>query len=190
MSVASLKKLFNENGVVSIIVLIFGLYALSIVYKYFSSKNGYYASEGADAMKDEYKNSDGSAPAPNGPQLQAPAGIQPADEKPNEYSLVNESQIMSASSNTQGSSTELLPKDNNSQWSQLNPAGAGELQGINLLNAGHHIGIDTIGQTLRNANLQIRSEPPNPQISVGPWNQTTISPDLMRIPLELGAGGQ
>jgi hypothetical protein len=160
------------------------------VYKYFSSKNGHYASEGADAMKDEYKNSDGSAPAPNGPQLQAPAGIQPADEKPNEYSLVNESQIMSASSNMQGSSTELLPKDNNSQWSQLNPAGAGELQGINLLNAGHHIGIDTIGQTLRNANLQIRSEPPNPQISVGPWNQTTISPDLMRIPLELGAGGQ
>ena len=188
MSVASLKKLFNENGVVSIIVLIFGLYALSIVYKYFSSKNGQYASEGADVMKDEYKNSDGSAPAPNGPQLQAPAGIQAADEKPNEFSLVNESQVMSAPQG--GSSAELLPKDNNSQWSQLNPAGAGELQGINLLNAGYHIGIDTIGQTLRNANLQIRSEPPNPQVSVGPWNQTTISPDLMRIPLELGAGSQ
>jgi hypothetical protein len=189
MSVAALKKLFNENGVVSIIALIVGLYALSIMYNYFSSKNGYYASEGADAMKDEYKNSDGSGPAPNGAQIQAPAGIQPADEKPNEYSLVNESQVMSAAV-SQGSSAELLPKDNNSQWSQLNPAGAGELQGINLLNAGYHIGIDTIGQTLRNANLQLRSEPPNPQISVGPWNQTTISPDLMRIPLELGAGGQ
>lgn len=189
MSVASLKKLFNENGVVAIIALIFVLYALSIVYRYFSSKSGGYASEGAEIMKDEYKNSDG-APVPNGaPAPAQPAGIQAADEKPNEYSLVNESQVMMQAPQ-QGSSAELLPKDNNSQWSQLNPAGSGELHGINLLNAGYHIGIDTIGQTLRNANLQIRSEPPNPQISVGPWNQTTISPDLMRIPLELGAGSQ
>jgi len=59
-----------------------------------------------------------------------------------------------------------------------------------LLKAGYHIGIDTVGQTLRNANLQIRSEPPNPQINVGPWNASTISPDTMRVPLELGQGGQ
>ena len=61
---------------------------------------------------------------------------------------------------------------------------------INLLKAGYHIGIDTVGQTLRNANLQIRSEPPNPQINVGPWNLSTIEPDFMRVPLQLGAGAQ
>jgi hypothetical protein len=86
--------------------------------------------------------------------------------------------------------SDLLPKDNNSQWAQLNPAGKGDLANINLLKAGYHIGIDTIGQTLRNANLQIRSEPANPQISVGPWNLSTIEPDFMRPPLELGQGGQ
>jgi len=43
---------------------------------------------------------------------------------------------------------------------------------------------------LRNANLQIRSEPPNPQLSVGPWNQSTITPDFLRPPLELGQGVQ
>jgi hypothetical protein len=59
-----------------------------------------------------------------------------------------------------------------------------------MLKAGHHIGIDTVGQSLRNANLQLRSEPANPQVNVGPWNQTTISPDLMRVPLELGVGPQ
>lgn len=166
-------------------MVIFGLYALSIFYKYFSSKSSYYASEGADQMPSEYKNSDPNKPSPNA--IQQTVGIQAADEKPNEYSLINETQQASPQGH---SSDELLPKDNNSQWSQLHPAGAGELQGINLLSAGYHIGIDTIGQTLRNANLQIRSEPPNPQINVGPWNQTTISPDLMRIPLELGAGGQ
>ena len=85
---------------------------------------------------------------------------------------------------------DLLPKDTNSQWAQLNPSGKGELANVNLLKAGYHIGIDTIGQTLRNANLQIRSEPPNPQLSVGPWNQSTIEPDFMRPPLELGSGAQ
>ena len=48
--------------------------------------------------------------------------------------------------------------------------------------------IDTIGQSLRNANQQIRSEPANPQLYVGPWNNTTIEPDFMRPPLEIGAG--
>jgi hypothetical protein len=85
--------------------------------------------------------------------------------------------------------SELLPKDKNSQWAQLNPSGKGELANVNLLRAGYHIGIDTIGQSLRNANLQIRSEPPNPQLYVGPWNQSTIDPDFMRPPLEIGAGG-
>jgi len=85
---------------------------------------------------------------------------------------------------------ELLPKDSNGQWAQLNPSGKGELSNINLLKAGYHIGIDTIGQTLRNANLQIRSEPPNPQVYVGPWNMSTIEPDFMRPPLQIGSGSQ
>jgi hypothetical protein len=85
---------------------------------------------------------------------------------------------------------DLLPRDVNSQWAQLNPTGAGDLKGVNLLSAGALIGIDTIGNTLRNANLQVRSEPPNPQLNVGPWNNTTIAPDLMRVPLEIGCGSQ
>ena len=87
-------------------------------------------------------------------------------------------------------SASLLPKDENSEWARLNPAGKGELGDVNMLKAGHHIGIDTIGQSLRNSNLQVRSEPANPQANVGPWNQTTIQPDLMRVPLELGCGPQ
>ena len=85
---------------------------------------------------------------------------------------------------------ELLPKDANSQWASLNPNGKGFLSNINLLNAGFNIGIDTIGSSLRNANLQIRSEPVNPQLNVGPWNQSTITPDFMRPPLEIGCGSQ
>jgi hypothetical protein len=85
---------------------------------------------------------------------------------------------------------ELLPKDTNSQWAQLNPSGSGDLENVNLLRSGYHMGIDTVGNTLRNANLQLRSEPANPQVNVGPWNNTTISPDTMRVPLEIGQGKQ
>tara|TARA_B100001093_G_scaffold520384_1_gene615319 strand:+ start:5438 stop:5998 length:561 start_codon:yes stop_codon:yes gene_type:complete len=85
---------------------------------------------------------------------------------------------------------DLLPKDNNNEFGSLNPNGSGELSSINLLKAGHHMGIDTVGSSLRNANLQVRSEPPNPQNKVSPWGNSTITPDLMRIPLELGSVSQ
>jgi len=84
----------------------------------------------------------------------------------------------------------LLPKDSNSAWARLNPSGQGSLNDVNLLKAGHHVGIDTVGQSMRNANLQLRSEPANPQMNIGPWNNTTMEPDAMRVPLEIGQGPQ
>ena len=83
---------------------------------------------------------------------------------------------------------DLLPKDNNGQWGGGNPSSSGEVLNVNLLKAGFHTGIDTVGSSLRNANLQIRSEPPNPRQNTGPWNSSTIEPDEYRRNLELGAG--
>ena len=82
--------------------------------------------------------------------------------------------------------SELLPADQNNEWAKLNPTGAGDLNSVNLLKAGFHTGIDTVGSSLRNANLQVRSEPPNPTNQVSPWGNTTIEPNLMQVPLELG----
>ena len=82
---------------------------------------------------------------------------------------------------------DLLPKDAaNSKWAQMNPAGQGDVRDQNFLTAGYHIGINTVGQTRRNANYQLRSDPPNPQVPVSPWNISTIEPDLNRRPLEIG----
>lgn len=83
--------------------------------------------------------------------------------------------------------SSLLPNDVNSEWAKLNPVGSHDLKNVSLLKAGYHIGIDTVGQSLRNANLQLRSEPPNPQFNVGPFNNTTIGPDLIRPTLEIGS---
>jgi len=180
----SLKKLWNDYGIGGILIAVIVLYGLHMLYKNLKSK-GYYGSElmSQDRPK-AYSNS-------------SPSGPQPAQEAGNEvFSSVNGSTQSSGiglppscNSDTQNPA-DLLPKDSNSQWAHLNPAGKGDLANINLLKAGYHIGIDTVGQTLRNANLQIRSEPPNPQINVGPWNLSTIESDFMRPPLELGQGSQ
>ena len=82
--------------------------------------------------------------------------------------------------------SELLPGDPNTKWAQVNPSGQGDLKDQNFLNAGHHLGVNTVGQSLRNSNLQLRSEPPNPQVKVSPWMQTTIEPDTNRRPMEIG----
>jgi hypothetical protein len=62
----------------------------------------------------------------------------------------------------------------------------GDILMPDLLQAGYHIGLDTIGQTLRNPNLQLRSDPIITKADVGPWNHSTIEPDYARVPLELG----
>ena len=81
----------------------------------------------------------------------------------------------------------LLPKDQNAGW-QSNPGG-GSLTGINLLKTSDIIGLSGKGQVLKNANLQLRSDPNIPQMSgnVGPWNLSTILPDTMRAPFEIGS---
>jgi hypothetical protein len=84
---------------------------------------------------------------------------------------------------------DLLPTDENKAIQEFNiskPVGEGILQGVNMLDSTYHVGVNTIGQSLRNANRQLRSEPPNPQVNVSPWMNTTISPDLPRRPLEVG----
>jgi len=85
-----------------------------------------------------------------------------------------------------------LPADQNSQWAALNPVAAnpGAIAMPDLLQPGYHIGLDTIGQTLRNANLQLRSDPIIPKADVGPWMNSTIEPDLARVPLEIGYGAR
>ena len=79
--------------------------------------------------------------------------------------------------------SDLLP-EGNSIWAETTPSGPGALNTSNLLNAGHHVGVNTQGCSMRNSNRGLRSEPPNPQVQVSPWQQSTICPDLYRKPLD------
>lgn len=83
---------------------------------------------------------------------------------------------------------DLLPKDAaNSKWAQVNPAGQGDVKDQNFLNAGYMFGINTVGSSLKNANLQLRSEPVIPKVSIGPFlNSSYEASDALRRPLEIG----
>jgi hypothetical protein len=182
----SLKKLWNDYGIGAIIVLLIIAYGVTVFAGYLSSK-GLPGNEYNSQMQPQYKNTN----------AMASAGVKPSDPNGNEvFASANGVQTStpgvpsSCSTPNIQNPAELLPRDSNSQWAQLNPSGKGELANVNLLKAGYHIGIDTVGQTLRNANLQIRSEPPNPQLNVGPWNQSTIDPDYMAVPFEIGSGAK
>ena len=183
----SLKKLWNDYGIGAILVLLIVAYGISLFANYLSNK-GMSGSETNSGMQKQYKRKNDEESS--GVQPSEPLGENEVFASANGVQTSMPGIPSSCSQPSMQNPAELLPNDSNNQWAQLNPSGKGELANINLLKAGYHIGIDTIGQTLRNANLQIRSEPPNPQLNVGPWNQSTIEPDFMRPPLEIGAGVQ
>jgi hypothetical protein len=112
------------------------------------------------------------------------SGAGPEAQSPQPHSPVAPTESMMAPVDNP---SDLLPIDKNSEWSSLNPMGVG-VNTPDVLQAGYHIGLDTIGQTMRNANLQERSDPVIAKTNIGPWNQSTIEPDLARTPLELGVG--
>lgn len=79
--------------------------------------------------------------------------------------------------------SDLLPSDSNSEWAKLNPT-MNMSPSENLLPVDKFIGSQS--QILRNANLQLRSDPPISRTNVGPWMNSTIEGDPYRTPFEVG----
>jgi hypothetical protein len=175
-------------ALVGLVIVVFG------IMQYTQRKSD--VSDGFGNNRKRYDSSEtGAAADVNTAYVAQPANPAGQNEEYAKVSGINTSSYgLPPSCNGGGSSmtdpADLLPRDVNSQWAQLNPAGGADFKNVNLLKAGYHIGIDTIGSSLRNANLQERSEPPNPTTSVSPWLNSTIEPDLMRTPLEIGCGSQ
>ena len=98
-----------------------------------------------------------------------------------------EPQNLAANYRNTTTNNELLPIDRvSSEWARANPQGTGSLEMKNMLEAGHLYGVNTQGSSLKNSNQQIRSEPPNPVLPVSIWNNSTVTPDMYRKPLEIG----
>jgi hypothetical protein len=182
MSILSdLERTISKNQFLAIVVaaaVIYGLYV-------YSEQKGFYSDpfDGANPTRERKVGFAQQAP----PVVQGSGAAGPTSIDP----MTGQGGVPAGSANMPvANPSDLLPRDTNNQWGSLNPAGSGDLTNQNLLSATFLTGIDTIGNTMKNANLQLRSEPPNPQLNVGPWNQSTFAPDLMRTPLEIGVGSQ
>ena len=101
----------------------------------------------------------------------APLGV--TDEMPDMAANLTPS-----SSNNSVAPHDLLPSGSTTS------APTEQIGGMNFLKAGHHVGINTVSSSLRNANYQLRADPGIPKQHVGPWNGSTIDQDLERKPLD------
>jgi len=85
-----------------------------------------------------------------------------------------------AAQNGVGLSSSLLPREVASQenYGEFSPDDI--LKGQSFLNPRDQVGYpETLGGTLRNANQQIRADPPNPKRPYV-WQNSTIVPDVMQ----------
>jgi len=80
-------------------------------------------------------------------------------------------------------SGDLLPKDENKDWFQVPNSKFNLMQAVDLEVPEIKIGVDTVGQSRKNATYDLRAAPPNPKFVVSPWSNSTIEPDYNTKPL-------
>lgn len=89
-------------------------------------------------------------------------------------------------SQTAVSGNELLPSNMNSEFVNINPNNGVTMP--DMLQAGVHNGLDTVGQTLKNSSLDLRGDVTIPRSDSGLCNVnvSTIEPDQTRRKFEIG----
>jgi len=80
---------------------------------------------------------------------------------------------------------DFLPHEINDEWFQTDFSLAKyQLNDDKLINTERYIiGINTVGQSLKNASYDIRGTIPNPKFVISPWNNSTMEPDFNLKPL-------
>ena len=80
-------------------------------------------------------------------------------------------------------SNDLLPKEKNPDWFQTPGDKFNLLQAVDLELPEIKIGVDTVGQSRKNASYDLRAAPQCPKFVTGPWNNSTIEPDYNIKPM-------
>lgn len=80
---------------------------------------------------------------------------------------------------------DFLPKEINDEWFETDFSLAKyQLNDDKLINSDRYIiGINTVGESLKNASWDIRGTIPNPRAIISPWNNSTYEPDFNLKPL-------
>jgi hypothetical protein len=80
---------------------------------------------------------------------------------------------------------DFLPNEINDEWFDTDFSQAKyNMNDDKLINTERYVvGVNTVGQSLKNASYDIRGTIPNPKFSVSPWNNSTYEPDFNLKPL-------
>jgi hypothetical protein len=167
--ISALKKFFTKDRMIVLVLFI----VLAVFMLYYSSGKSMIM----DGMEGGASQSSDASDKASAGNVVAAA---PASGPDGGYSSLSSDY----SSHEVANPSELLPKDENSQWSSLNPSSQNAVNVPDMLQTGKLMG--TVSQTRGNANLQLRSDPPIDKQNVGPWNQSSYEADTMRQPLEVG----
>jgi len=86
---------------------------------------------------------------------------------------------------TEYDSAQYLPKEINDEWFETDFTQAKyNLNDDKLINTNRYIiGVNTVGQSLKNPSYDIRGTIPNPKYTVSPWMNSTYEPDTNIKPL-------
>ena len=86
---------------------------------------------------------------------------------------------------TEYDSSQYLPKEINDEWFETDFTQAKyNLNDDKLINTNRYIiGVNTVGQSLKNPSYDIRGTIPNPKYTVSPWMNSTYEPDTNIKPL-------
>jgi hypothetical protein len=156
----NLKKFIKANHLIAIL----GLFVLIVAISQFSKRKSN-VTDNMHSGTSPQKMAPGSSPegAPGGGE-DTYATVQPS-------APATDAQVGGMDTPTHN---ELLPNS-------APHAEAGDMNNNNLLSAGHHIGIDTVGGSRGNANLQLRADPMIQKVDVGPWGQSTHEQDTIGL---------
>ena len=182
-----------DQNLTSLIWTIVAIAAIFYVLNMFSGDKEGYQNEQQTGEITQIQDIKQQAPAPQEKQqqqavaAQAQAQAMPQPMEQQQQAVAQQADAMAISMGKDDlTSADLLPNENGfSSWGDAAPE-TNALEGRNFLESGHHFGINTVGQSLRNANVQLRSDPSIPQVDVGPWMQSTIDQDTNKRQFEIG----
>lgn len=187
-----LKKLLKgKNKFFNIFLLLALVAVVGVLYKYNFQKSILSDSMSNNVFANAGKVESAAAPSEQAAPAAAAGAVQPVATTDHKPDFLGVSGVSSGNKPTNVGNTkpvmdpkELLPTDTNNEWSSIVPNM--DLKNIGMLKAGQNLGIDTIGSSLRNPNLQLRSEPTIPKNgNIGPWNNSTMEPDTNRRGVEI-----
>tara|TARA_Y100000389_G_C17453796_1_gene516652 strand:+ start:144 stop:683 length:540 start_codon:yes stop_codon:yes gene_type:complete len=175
---ASVKKMFKDFKGVNVLLIIGLVFLVIALYQYSQNKNVFQS--GMTSMVDTPPTPASSCNSTQPPKNKVSFSVENGAKS--NGSTPSSSLLNKPSANP----SDLLPNMsmNNNEFSSSNP---NPLSGTNFLSPHASPGLNTQGSSLRNPNLQLRSEPPNPRTNTNcPWNVSTIQGDPYRRPLEIG----